>query len=67
MGDDRIGVSEASSDVLGLELRAVFAQGVFGHALREQSQYQLDGDSHIPNDRLTAEHVRSARDSVEKG
>jgi hypothetical protein len=50
MGDDRIGVSEAGSDILGLELRVVFAQGVFGHTLGEQSQYQLDGDPHIPNE-----------------
>ena len=39
MGDDRIGVSEASSDVLGLKLRIVFVQGVFGHTLGKQSKY----------------------------
>jgi hypothetical protein len=38
MGDDPMGVSKASSDIVGLKLGIVLPQGVFGHTLSEQSQ-----------------------------
>ena len=66
MGDHRVGVREAGTDVVGLEIGIVREDILRCFTLGEEAQNQLHGASHAANDGSSAEDLRVCRDSLQE-
>ena len=64
IGDHRVRIRKASSDVVDLEVGIVVEDGLGRLALSKQAENKLDGNAHAPDDRLAAEDLGVGRNSV---
>ena len=58
---DGVGIGDAGEDVFLFEVRVVVHEFLVGGSLAQQAQDKLDGDSHVPDDRLAVEDVGPGR------